>query len=128
MASDHVTFTLGNLTVGSDTTTSRYLLVKVASTAGQVKVSDAVTDKCLGVLYNEPKSGQAAEIAAGGVVKIKAGGSVTFGAYVGPHTNGTIVAKTTDGNKAVGLALQAADSGDIIDVLWQPRTLGTGGA
>ena len=119
MATSAVTHRIPGLVVGSsDVTTSQYYFVKLASTAGQVKVVTASTDSAIGVLYNKPKANGAAEVAAGGTVKVKSGGTITAGAKVGWNSTGLAEAKTTDADLYVGVALTAADSNDVFPIAW----------
>jgi len=46
------------------------------------------------------------------------------GAWIGTHTDGTAVAKTTDKDFAAGRALAGGDAGDIIPMFFCPCFLG----
>ena len=108
--------TIPGLVATGDLSSSQYLVVKAASTAGAVKVATtAATDAVLGVLQNDPASGEAAEVAFSGICKVKAAASVTFGAPVTFNSTGYVKITTTDGDRIVGIALEASDTaGDII--------------
>lgn len=118
MAYDAGYLTIPGFVATGDLSSSQYKLVKLASTAGAVKVCSAATDVSIGVLYNEPASGEAALVAHGGVVKMLSEASVTAGAYVAPSTTGRAKVTTTGNDDVVGIALTAGDAGDIISVLW----------
>jgi hypothetical protein len=51
-----------------------------------------------------------------GIARVIAGGTITIGGEVMSSTTGTALAAVTAGNIVVGIALQAAVSGDEIDV------------
>ena len=108
--------TIPGLVATGDLSSSQYLVVKASSTAGAVKVAaTAATDAILGVLQNDPASGEAAEVAFSGICKVKAAASVTFGAPVTFNSTGQVKITTTDGDRIVGIALEASDTaGDII--------------
>lgn len=65
-------------------------------------------------------AGEAVAVQIYGVAKIEAGGSITKGVYVKADADGNAVATTTDRDDAIGIALNAADDGDIISVLLCP--------
>ena len=111
--------TIPGLIATGDLSASQYLVVKAASTAKAVKVATtAATDPVLGVLQNDPASGEAAEVAFSGICKVKAATSVTFGAPVTFNSTGYVKTTSTDGNRIVGIALEASDTaGDIISLL-----------
>lgn len=108
--------TIPGLVAYGDLSSSQYLVVQAASTAGQVKVATtAATDPILGVLQNDPASGEAAEVAFAGICKVKAAASVTYGAPVTTNSTGQVAVTTTDGDQIVGIAMEASDTaGDII--------------
>jgi hypothetical protein len=103
-----------------DLSSSQYKLVKISSTAGAVKVGAAATNDCIGVLYNDPASGEAAEIAVGPVVAVLAEASVSAGTAVVCSTTGRVKggAKSAN-NTVVGYALEASSSaGDLISIIF----------
>jgi hypothetical protein len=76
------------------------------------------TDVVLGVLYNDPTSGQPAEIAIGPVVKAQAEASLSAGDYVSGDTTGRLKATTTANDDVFGVLLEASSSaGDLVRVL-----------
>jgi hypothetical protein len=92
----------------SDLSSNQYYVVEPASTAAQCKVVNATTDEAIGLLQNDPKAGQAAAIAVGGVAKGIAGTSVgwTDGVDVGYNTTGKCVPiavnGTNDNRRVIG--------------------------
>lgn len=111
--------TIPGLTASAAMTSDQYKIVKAASTAGQVKLGAAATDKCLGVLQNAPASGKAAEVAFTGIVKVLAEASVSYGDRVTCSTTGRAKTTTSAGNTVLGHALNTTQSsaGDLIPVL-----------
>lgn len=102
----------------------QYYIVKAASTAGEVIVGAAGTDALMGVVYNDPAAGEAADIAVGGVVKVAGEASVSVGDWVTSSSTGRAKTTTTDGNVVIGHALDAtSNAGDIIRVAWALSTL-----
>lgn len=84
---------------------------------GLAEVGEGATDLLLGVLQNKPKSGETALVRFGWTTKVICGGTVAIGAWVTSDSNGKAVATTTDGDIVIGKALEAGDSGDIIEVM-----------
>ena len=118
--------TLPGLVAGGDLSSSQYLVVKVASTAGAVIVgATKASDLLLGILQNDPAEGYAAEVAAWGVCKAKAAASVTYGSKLSCNSTGQVVSTTTDKDEIIGIALKASSTtaGDIIPVLLTRFTL-----
>lgn len=103
---------------GADLSAKQFRFVKMSS--GNVVAGAAATDKVVGVLQNKPTSGDTAEIrliANGGTYKVVAGGAITEGAYITCDSNGEAIATTTAGNVVLGRALEAADDGDLFEVV-----------
>ena len=103
---------------GADlSTTGQYLIVKADSTAEQVVLAAAASDRMLGVLQNKPKSGEAALIRVAGTSKVVAGGTVAYGDYVTTNGSGQAVTTTTDKQAIIGLALESAVVNDIFEIM-----------
>lgn len=99
-------------------TITQYSVVKAASTAGAVIVGAAATDKILGVLMNDPASGQEAEVACSGVVRVLAEASVAAGDHVACSTTGRAKTTTTANDHVLGVAAEASGAaGDYITVV-----------
>lgn len=93
-------YTSVTLIAGADLSSDQYKLVKVDSTTRQVILCSATTDRPLGVLLNAPTSGQGAEVAVSGIMKVQTDGSVAIGNLVGPDADGLAQGKgpvATDG-------------------------------
>lgn len=111
--------TLPGLVATGDLSSKQYYVVKAASTAGAVKVATTpATDPILGILQNDPESGEPAEVAYAGVVLALAENSVTFGSVLTCSSTGRVKTTTTDGAEVVGYALKASTAaGDLIPVM-----------
>lgn len=72
----------GTLTADSDLSTSQYQIVKLSDDS-EVDLCTSETDKPLGVLQNDPSSGEQAQVMALGVSKVKVGSSLTAGTDIG---------------------------------------------
>lgn len=95
-------------TAGADLSSSQYLFVKGDSTANQV-VLCGDGEAAIGVLLNDPTSGQAAAVATSGKVRVIAGGNITVGARVASDSAGKAVAAAT-GDYVLGVAITAGAS------------------
>lgn len=117
------------ITLTADNTlsaTQRFRFVKIAAGAdntgtNSATVITAITQRPIGILQNAPaiKGGQLAEaeVTVSGVSKVQIGGTVAVGDLLGVNASGeaiTIVAGTATTQYAVGTALTAGVSGDII--------------
>ena len=111
-----------------------YEIVKV-DTDGKVIKTTAVTDTAIGVVFESLDTttgadGNAVQIAllgAGGVIPVKAGGTITAGDLVaadGTSAGATLAAVAAD-VVVIGVALESAVSGDVFDVLAQPMSSAT---
>ena len=119
--SSHITHIPG-LVAGEDLSSGQYKVVKHASTAGQVVAVSATTDSAIGILQNDPASGEAASVAGpGSVAKALAGtSSIAAGDVLGYNTTGQVEDHTTDGRFILAQAQEAAgSSGDVITVTVQ---------
>lgn len=103
---------------GADLSAAQYKFVE-SNTAGTVTVANAAGEKVLGVVQNDPTSGQVAAVAYQGVSKVVAGGTVAIDADIATDASGRAVAATT-GNKIVGRAISGGSVGEIISVLLLP--------
>lgn len=107
-----------SIPAGADLSAKQYTFVKISGT-GVISVA-AATDAPIGVLLNDPASGETAAVAVSGIVKLKASAAITAGATIGTTATGTAVtlAAGTDTTKyIVGRAITAAGAaGDIITV------------
>lgn len=117
--------TIPGLTAAADLSASgQFKVVKLLSTAGQVNLAatSILTSKVVGLLQNNPKSGDAAEVAYSGLAKGIAGTSlIRIGHILAVNTTSNLVNTTTDNIQQLGKALADASAiGDIIPVLLHP--------
>lgn len=103
------------LVAAADLSSKQYHVMAFASTAGQVKTATA-GDTFIGVLQNDPASGEAAHVKAIGVSLVVAGtGAITAGAALLANSTGQVANTTTDNADIIGTALEASGaSGDQI--------------
>ena len=111
--------TVFSLNAGEDLSAKQFFALEIA-TDGDVELADATTDAPVGILLNKPSAGEAAEIIHSGVSKAKVGGTVAAGDFLGPDTDGMLIAVTADTKTYCARALQAGVDGDVIDVIVVP--------
>jgi hypothetical protein len=99
---------------GADLSAKQYFFVKGDSTAGQVVVCGD-GEAAIGVLLNDPTSGQAAAVAVSGKVRVEAGDTVAAGARVASDASGNAISAAT-GDYVVGVAVRGGADGEIIEV------------
>jgi hypothetical protein len=108
-----------SLIAGADLSAGQYLFVEEsAATDRTVTVCNAITDKALGVLQNDPDAaGQAAVVRVYGTSKVVAGAAITRGAAVAPMASGKAqTAVSTQFPRGIALESAAAD-GDVIEIV-----------
>jgi hypothetical protein len=76
-----------SLVAAADLSAKQYHFVKLDSD-GKAAAIAAVTDRAIGILQNDPLSGQEAEVLVVGGSKLVAGGAITEGAIVGTSAAG----------------------------------------
>jgi len=105
------------LVAAADLSAKQFYIVKIDSTA-KVVLADSALSTIVGVLQNNPVSGEAATYRFLGTTKVVAGGTIAVGALVTSDANGKAVATTTDGHIVIGrhIGTSAAASGDIVEV------------
>lgn len=122
-----------NLIAGEDLRGDLHEILQIEDDGGVGKVIKAtgVTNTVIGVLAEEPRTDATTDgesvvvalIASGGILKMKAGGTVTAGDLVVPDTDaGRVVtvadaASLADNSMAIGVALETGVDGDILPVL-----------
>jgi hypothetical protein len=122
LVGDYVT--APGLLAGADLSSSQYYVVKLASTAGEVVAASAVSDMQIGLLQNDPADGEVAEVAIGGIARGKSGGTITVGQRVSCLSTGTLQGTsggTASSQRIVGIAMEAASSGDLFSVMVAPQ-------
>jgi len=108
-------------TAGADLSGSQYCFVKLDSSAQVVLAGDG--QDAIGVLQNDPASGEAATVMVGsGVTKVKAGGSSTNGGDVGIDSTGRAV-DAASGDYIMGSFLeQPTAANNIVSMLFQRQS------
>lgn len=104
---------------GADLTGKRYLAVKLNST-GDVIVATAATDAILGVLDNEPKLGQTADVVlinGVGTFKVKLGAGASKDAYLTTNADGEAIGTTTTGNRVFGRLVRTGVENEIAEYI-----------
>ncbi len=102
------------LIAGADLRTHQFKFVSVNAAGAVVLTADDA--KAQGVLMNAPNTGEAAEVAIDGIVKVECGAVVTRGGDVASGANGE--AKNSDtGSVVLGTALETGADGRIISIL-----------
>lgn len=81
------------LVAGADLSAAaaQFTFVKI-SASGTVVQCSAVTDRPIGILQNRPASGEAAQVMADGVSKVRANADLAAGDQIGTHSNGRAAA------------------------------------
>lgn len=94
------------------------VIVKISS--GQVVIAAAATDKFIGVTVGKAAIGETCTVrlrSASGTMKVKSGGTVAVGDRVTSNGSGVAITTTTAANEVLGIALEAASSGDFFEVM-----------
>jgi hypothetical protein len=108
--------TIPGLLAGATLSSSQYLPVKLASTAGEVVRATATTDIIIGILQNDPADGEPAIVAVSGVCKAATGtANAAIGEYVSANSTGAI--DVSAGNVCGTFIDTATTKGDIVRVL-----------
>jgi hypothetical protein len=115
--------------VGTGTGSGQYTIVKLkgasASYPNQIIAAAAPTDALIGVLQDNPKSGDAGAVQFLGTTKVRAHTTITAGQKLTAflETSGvyagfaTANPTTTTGDLVIGIALQDAVVGDVFEML-----------
>lgn len=118
--------TVLNIPAGEDLSGAQYTFVKIDGTG--VVQCDGATDAPIGVLLNDPESGETAAVAIQGIVKVVASAAITAGAPIGTTDAGKAVTLTigTDTTKyVVGRVIEAATAdGDIVTAVISAASAG----
>lgn len=93
--------------------------VKLGTDFKHVAVGAANTDRCIGIIQNDPAAAEdVAEVALpGGGARALLGETVAAGVDLVAHTDGTLVKPNAEGDEIVARALQDGVAGDMIDVV-----------
>ena len=124
MAYESPSITLGTLTAAADLSAKQYHFVKLAS-ATTVNVCSATTDRAIGILQNNPTSGQQAVIQIFGISKVVADGTIAFNNVIGTSADSqadAIVPGTDTSVVTLGVAIQAASASETFTMFLNPTS------
>ena len=106
------------LTAGADLRLHQFKFVSIAADGDvELTANDAHAD---GVLLNAPNTGEAAEVAISGIVKVECGAVVTRGGDVASGANGEAKNAAT-ASSVLGTALETGADGRVVSILFHPR-------
>jgi len=114
MAYESPSVTIGTLTAAADLSAKQYHFVSLA-TATTVNVCTAITNAPIGILQNNPESGQQAIVQVFGVSKVVADGTLAAGNFIGTSADAQAdaIAPGTDTTVYMtGQCIQAASAGE----------------
>jgi hypothetical protein len=117
MAYEAAQVKVGQFTASADLSAKQYHFVKMSGN-NTVTVCAAITDVPIGVLQNNPTSGQAAEVCLFGISKVVADGNLAAGNVIGTSLDGQADAITAGSDTTVyvmGIALNAASAGETVE-------------
>ena len=124
MAYESAQVRFGNLTAGADLSSKQYHFVKLAS-ATTVDVCSAITDRAIGILQNNPTSGNTATVTIFGISKIVADGTIAFNNVIGTSADSqadAIVPGTDTSVTTLGVAVTAASAGETFTMFLNPTS------
>lgn len=104
---------------GADLSAKQYYAVKRDASTGKIVLAGA-NEKALGILQNAPESGETAQVRIQGVslAKLEEGGTLLFGKFLTPTTNGTLEVCDAAGEEFIAkLLIHDAATGDLAEVL-----------
>jgi len=104
----------------ADLSTHQFKLVKLTGDR-QVNLADGnAGEACLGVLLNKPDANEYAEVAVMGQSQVEAGNTITAGQLLRSNGSGVAQPVAADKDRAFGVALAGASSGEQCPVLLIP--------
>ena len=124
MAYESPSINLGTLTAAADLSSKQYHFVKLAS-ATTVNVCTATTDRAIGILQNDPTSGQQAIVQIFGISKVVADGTIAFNNVIGTSADSqadAIVPGTDTSVVTLGIAIQAASASETFTMFLNPTS------
>ena len=99
---------------GEDLSSSQFKFVTLESD-GQVDLADSAGENCMGVVINDPASGEEATVVVSGKTVVTAGGTIAAGASIATDASGDAVTAAST-NIIMGYALEAGVDGQVIAV------------
>ena len=116
MAYEQPGFDIGTFTAAADLSSKQYYFVKLAS-ATTVNVCSGVTDKPIGILQNNPESGEQAVVRALGVSKVVADATLAAGDVIGTSADGQTQPISLGSETPVHVCGQAIEAGSAGETL-----------
>ena len=113
---------LGTLTAAADLSGKQHYFVKLAS-ATTVNVCTAITEVAIGVLQNDPESGEQAVVRIFGITKVSADGTLAAGNIIGTSADSQAdaISRGTDNSVTIlGQAIEAASAGETVTMFFNP--------
>lgn len=112
---------IGFLNAAADyQTTSKQFYIMDCGADGTATLASSAGQACIGVLQNDPASGEAAIVRTGGVSKVLVGtGDISAGDLVQANANGEAIAAAS-GDYTVGVCLIGASAGEYATILVAP--------
>jgi len=118
------------LVAGESLAAKQYHFVKIDNGTGKVVAVSGATDRPIGVVQNNPASGEEAEVLISGGTKIKAGGSASAGQalFASASATGVTLAFGTTASAAfaAGTFITAAAAGEITTAVIDCAAIGRG--
>lgn len=108
-----------SIEASADLSALQFTAVKMG-TGRKIASATAATDTIIGVLMNKPVSGQPGEVAIAGIAKGIAGGTIAAGDKLTATTGGKFITTTTDHDRIVGYAGEAAVANDVFSIQVAP--------
>ena len=124
---------LTGIIAGESLTAKQYLAVKLSTSADRqvLAITNANAERPVGILQNDPASGEAADVAVTGVCKAIYGGTVTRGDKLGCNNTGQlitdveVIAQTGVDLHHIAIALESGSLNDVRQVYcFAPQIVG----
>ena len=119
MAYESPLVTIGTFTAGADLSAKQYHFVVMAS-ATTVNVATAITNAPIGILQNDPESGEQAVVRLSGVSKVVADGTLAAGNFIGTSADAQADAISPGTDTTVymtGQCVEAASAGETTTMI-----------
>ena len=110
---------IGTFTAAADLSAKQYHFVILAS-ATTVNVATAITNAPIGILQNNPESGQQAIVQISGISKVVADGTLAAANFIGTSADGQADAISPGTDTTVymmGQCIQAASAGETTSMI-----------
>ena len=103
---------------GADLSAKQYHFVKISSSDDETVELAGANGRAIGVLMNDPKQGEPAEVALiGGGAKLKMDEAAAVGKYLTSSANSQGEVADAAGEHVAALLMEGASDGDIAEVL-----------